>query len=48
MNRFLEGGGLSAKGHKGTFWGDGNVLYLDKIQVLQDCMHLCKLIESYA
>ena len=23
-------GGLTAKGHKGTFWGDGNGLYLDK------------------
>lgn len=22
-------GGLTGKGHKGTFWGDGNVPYLD-------------------
>lgn len=34
--------GLTAKGHKGTFWSDGNVLYLD-----WGGIQLSKLIEPY-
>lgn len=26
----VESGNLTTKGYKGTFWGDGNVLYLDQ------------------
>lgn len=26
----MEGGWIDWEGHKGTFWGDSNVLYLDK------------------
>lgn len=35
---------MTAKGHKGSFWGNRNILYLDLVAVAQ-YVHLSKLTE---
>ena len=40
----IWGWGLTAKGQKGTFWSDGNVLNLIVVMVAQ-CIHLPKFIQ---
>ena len=38
---------LSGKQHKGTFWSDGNILYLDCVVKLHAWVYLSKLIKLH-